>query len=215
MPVIGFVNAASAQSYARPLSAFLKGLGKSGYVDGQSVAMEYRWAEGHYDRLPSLIADLIRRKVNVIAATSTPAAIAAKETTTTIPIVFTTSGDPVKLGLVDGLSRPGGNVTGASQLNVEVAPKRLELIRELLPGATNIALLVNPTSSLADPVTRDLSAAAAPLGVKLSVVRASNDEEISSAFDSLDQLKPSGTRNWHRRVLQQPQRKTRGIGDST
>jgi putative ABC transport system substrate-binding protein len=144
MPVLGFVNASSPKGYARPLSAFLKGLGETGYVAGRNVVIEYRWAEGQYDRLPGFIADLIQRKVNAIAATSTPAAVAAKAATTAIPIVFTTSGDPVRLGFVTNLSRPGGNLTGASQLNVEVAPKRLELLHQVLPTATNIGLLLNP-----------------------------------------------------------------------
>ena len=132
-------------------SAFLKGLGETGYVDGRNVAIEYRWAEGQNDRLPAMAADLVRRQVTVIAATTTPAALAAKAATTTIPIVFEIGGDPVQLGLVTSLNRPGGNVTGVTQLNVEVAPKRLELLHELLPTASVMALLVNPTN----PTCRD------------------------------------------------------------
>jgi ABC-type uncharacterized transport system substrate-binding protein len=147
LPVIGFVNVGSSGGYAGILSAFLKGLGETGYVEGRNVAIEYRWAENRPDRLPAMMADLVQRKVAVIAATSTPAALAAKAATTTIPIVFETGSDPVQLGLVSGLNRPGGNVTGVTFLAQEVVPKSLELLRELLPTARVIALLVNP----ADP----------------------------------------------------------------
>src|SRR5258705_2761364 len=139
LPVIGFVNAASPQGYARPLSAFLKGLSEFGYVDGQNVTIEYRWAEGDANRLPGLTTELVGRRVRVIVATTTQAALAAKGATTTIPIVFETASDPIRLGLVASLNRPGGNVTGVTQTNVEVAPKRLELLHELLPTATVMA----------------------------------------------------------------------------
>src|SRR5215470_1153345 len=147
MPVIGFLNGGSRAAYAPEVDAFWQGLKEIGYVEGQNVTTEYRWAEGQYDRLPSPAADLVQHKVTVIAATSTPSALAAKAATSTVPIVFTTGGDPIKLGLVASLNRPGGNVTGSTQLSVEMGPKRLELARELFPGATT-ALLVNPTNPL-------------------------------------------------------------------
>ena len=165
MPVVGFVSAASPQGYARPLSAFLKGLGETGYVEHHNVAIEYRWAEGQNDRLPALAADLVQRRVAVIAATTTPAALAAKAATMTIPIVFEMASNPVRLGLVASLNRPGGNVTGVTQLNVELAPKRLELLHEALPTTSVMALLVNPTDpAISEPTTRDLLSAARTLG---------------------------------------------------
>ncbi|MGA7789378.1 MAG: ABC transporter substrate-binding protein [Xanthobacteraceae bacterium] len=188
MPVIGFVNSASPGGYP-PLSAFLQGLGEAGLVEGRDVAIEYRWAEGHYERLPTLLADLVQRKVNVIAATSTPAAVAAKAAVTTIPVVFTTSADPVQIGLVSNLSKPEGNLTGATQLNVEVAPKRLELMHEVLPAATNVALLINSPDPMAAPVTRATNEAAAVLGIKLHVLNAGADHDMAAVFDSLALLK--------------------------
>jgi putative tryptophan/tyrosine transport system substrate-binding protein len=193
MPVIGFVNAAFPQRYARPLSAFLKGLGETGYVDGRNVVIEYRWAEGQNDRLPAMVADLVHRQVAVIAATSTPAALAATAATTTLPIVFETSADPVQLGLVASLNRPGGNVTGVTQLNLEIVPKRLELLHELLPTASIMALLVNPTDpGIAEPTTRGLQTAARALGLQLRVLNASTERDFDEVFATLDQLRPVG-----------------------
>jgi putative tryptophan/tyrosine transport system substrate-binding protein len=193
MPVIGFVNVASPQSYSRQLAAFLKGLSETGYVDGHNVAIEYHWAEGRNDRLPAMVADLVHRQVAVIAATSTPAALAAKSATTTIPIVFETGGDPIGLGLVASLNRPGGNVTGVTQTNVEVAPKRLELLHELVPTATAIALLVNPANpALAEPTTKELKAAARTLGLELHVLNASTEREFDAGFAKLVQLGAGG-----------------------
>jgi ABC-type uncharacterized transport system substrate-binding protein len=172
MPVIGFLNGGTAEGYAPMVAAFRQGLNEAGYVEGRNVAIEYRWARGQYDRLPSLAADLVQHKVTVIAATSTPAALAAKRATSTVPIVFTTGGDPIKLGLVASLGRPGGNVTGSTQFSVEVGPKRLELARELFPGATTVALLVNPANPLAATVSKELQAVADTLGLRLHVLHA-------------------------------------------
>jgi ABC-type uncharacterized transport system substrate-binding protein len=182
MPVIGFLNGASAEGYARYLAAFLQGLKEAGYVEGRNVAIEYRWAGGQYDRLPALAAELVHRQVAVIAATSTPANLVAKAATSTIPIVFTTASDPVQLGLVASLSRPGGNVTGATQMNVEVGPKRLELAHELAPTAKLVALLVNPNNPSAETLTKNLQMVALNLGLQLQVLRASTDSEIDHAF---------------------------------
>jgi ABC-type uncharacterized transport system substrate-binding protein len=165
MPVIGFLNGGSRIGYAPWVAAFLQGLNEAGYVEGQNVAIEYRWAENQYDRLPALAAELVRRQVTVIVSTSTPAVLAARTATTTIPIVFFIAVDPVQLGLVTSLSRPGGNLTGVVSLNVEVAAKRLELLHELVSTATIVALLVNPTSTaLAETTTRELETAARTLG---------------------------------------------------
>jgi ABC-type uncharacterized transport system substrate-binding protein len=189
MPVAGFLNGASPEGYAPFVAAFRQGLREAGYVESQNVTIEYRWAEGHYDRLPSLAAELVQHKVTVIAATSTPAALAAKAATSTVPIVFTTGGDPIKLGLVASLRRPGGNVTGSTQLSVEVGPKRLELARELFPGAMTFALLVNPANPLAATVSKDLEAAADTLGMRLHVLHASTEADFEAAFATAAQLR--------------------------
>ena len=189
MPVIGFLNGASPDGYAPMVAAFRQGLKEMGYVEGQNVAIEYRWAEGQYNRLPDLAADLVRRRVSVIAATSTPANLVAKASTSTIPIIFTTGGDPVQLGLVASLNRPGGNVTGVSQLTEEVAPKRVELAHELVPTATVIGLLLNPGNSQAETMTAASQAAAVTLGLRLNVLRASTDAELDTAFSTLLQMR--------------------------
>jgi putative ABC transport system substrate-binding protein len=189
MPVIGFLNATSLDEYRPMVDAFHQGLQETGYVDGLNATIEYRWAEGQYDRLPSLAADLVQQKVTVIAATSTPAALAAKAATSTVPIVFTTGGDPIKLGLVASLARPGGNVTGSTQLSVEVGPKRLELAHELFPRATTFALLVNPTNPVTPAVSKDLEAVANTLGVRLHVLHASSEADVEAAFATASQLR--------------------------
>ena len=193
MPVVGFVNSASAKNYTTQLAAFLKGLRETGYVDGQNVAIEYRWAEGQNDRLPAMVADLVHRQVAVIAATTTPAALAAKAATTTIPIVFETGGDPVKLGLVASLNRPGGNVTGVTQTNVETVPKRLQFLHELLPTARIMALLVNPAEpALAEVYTKEVQAAARAFGLELHVLTASTERDFDGVFAKLIQLRAGG-----------------------
>ena len=188
MPVIGFLNSGSPDAFADLVRAFLQGLKEAGYVDGQNVAIEYRWANGQYDRLTTLVDDLVRRRVSVIAATSTPANLVAKAATTTIPIVFTTGGDPVQLGLVASLSRPGGNVTGVTQMNAEVAPKRVELAHELVPQASVFGLLINPTNPFAENVTRDSQAAALKLGLQLNAQHATTDAELDKAFTAFREM---------------------------
>jgi ABC-type uncharacterized transport system substrate-binding protein len=189
-PVVGFINFASAKSYARQLAAFLKGLEETGYVDGRNVAIEYRWAEGRTDRLPAMAADLVRRQVAVIAATTTPAALAAKAATTTIPIVFETGNDPIRLGLVTSLARPAGNVTGVTQLNVVVAPKRLESLHELVPAARVMGLLVNPANTTTE--MKELDAAGRSLGLELHVLNASTEHDFDGVFAKLIQLRAGG-----------------------
>ena len=194
MPVIGFLNFASTDGYRPMVTAFRQGLQESGYVEGRNVAIEFRWAEGQSDRLPAMAADLVHRPVTVIAAISAPAALVAKAATTTIPIVFETAFDPVRLGLVSSLNQPGGNVTGVTSLTMEVAPKRLELLHELIPTARVVALLVNPTDSApaAETNTRELQAAAHSLGLELHVLNASSERDFDAVFAKLIQLRAGG-----------------------
>jgi len=185
LPVIGFLYLGSPERTARQVAAFRLGLGETGYIEGRNVATEYRWAEGHFDRLPALAADLVRRRVALIVTPFSLAAIrAAKAATTTIPIVFTTGLDPVQLGLVTSLNRPGGNVTGFTALNSELGPKQLGLLRELIPGAVRVAVLVE---SPPDPIITDLQTAAAAIGQQIEVLRARTVGEIDTAFASLAQ----------------------------
>jgi len=195
-PVVGFLNAASPDRFAHVVRAFRLGLNEAGYAEGRNVAIEYRWAENQYDRLPALAAELVRRRVNVIATGSTSLAVlAAKAATTTIPIVFQTGADPVGTGLVASLNRPGGNVTGVTTLNVEMTPKRLEVLHELLPTTSAMAVLVNPINN---PVTvetdlRQIQAAARRLGMPMiHVLKASSERELDSAFSTLVQQRAGG-----------------------
>jgi putative ABC transport system substrate-binding protein len=187
MPVVGFLNGGSAWEYAHNAAAFRQGLSETGYVEGRNVLVEYRWAEGHYERLPIMAADLVRRSVAVIVANS-PSTVAAKAATTTIPIVFTTSANPVELGFVASLNRPGGNLTGVTTLGIEVGPKRLELLHELIPTASSAALLVNPTGPTAESQSKELAAAARTVGVQLHVLRASSESQLDTVFATLVQL---------------------------
>jgi len=191
MPVIGFLSGVSPQSYVHVVAAFRQGLKEAGYVEGQSIVIEYRWAQNEIDRLPALAADLVSRRVAVIATTGTPSAFAARAATTTIPIVFEVGFDPVAVGLVASLSRPGGNLTGVTNLGVEVEAKQLELLHELVPTATTIALLVNPTNrTLADMLSRDMQPAADKLGLKLQVLNASTDRDFDTVFTTLARHRP-------------------------
>jgi ABC-type uncharacterized transport system substrate-binding protein len=191
MPVVGFLQTASPDQYTIRLAAYRQGLKDAGFIEGQNVAIEYRWAEGHDDRLPEFAADLVRRGVAVIATPgSTPAAMVAKAATTTIPIVFAIGGDPVVLGLVASFNRPGGNITGITALNGELAAKRLGLARTLVPKAERFFALVNPKNrALTPPFVNDLQAAAATVGLTVEILQASNANEIDIAFANL----PSGS----------------------
>ena len=187
MPVIGFLHPQSPEVFAEPLRGFRQGLKDTGYSEGENVAIDYRWAEGQYDRLPELAAELVRRRVAVIAATGgPPAAFAAKAATTTIPIVFLVGDDPVKLGLVASLARPGGNVTGINFFAVELAAKRLELLRELVPGVTRIAVLVNPASAeVTESTLRDVETAARAITPQMQIFNVTSSREIDAAFATL------------------------------
>ena len=191
MPVIGLINGTSAQKYEPQVAAFRLGLKESGFVDGENVTIEYRWADGDYSRLPELAADLVKRQVAVIVA-NTPANIAAKKATDKIPVVFTTASDPVQIGLVTNLNHPGGNVTGVTQLNASLGPKRLELAHELLPAATDLALLVNPNDpARAEKFTHEVGEAAKRLGLQLHVLRAGTEAEIETTLAGIAQTKAS------------------------
>jgi len=193
MPTIGFLNSESPDRFASNVRAFLEGLSQAGYVEGKNVAIEYRWAESRYDRLPAMAADLASRKVAVIATpASTPAALAAKAATTTIPIVFGIGGDPVQTGLVANLNRPGGNVTGYSSMNAELAAKQVGLLHELLPAASHFAVLVNPANLSNELVTRDVQTGAAALGLQIEVLSASTNRDITTAFTTLLQKRAGG-----------------------
>ena len=184
-PVIGFLHPASARTFGHAVTAFRRGLRETGYVDGQNVSIEYRWADGQYDRLPSLAADLIRNHVDAIFAGGPPAALAAKATSSTIPIVFTAS-DPVKAGLVASFDRPGGNATGVSFFAQTLGAKRLELLHELVPNAATIGMLVNPNFPDAGAEVSDVQAAARAGGRELQIIHASNDDELEAAFADME-----------------------------
>jgi putative ABC transport system substrate-binding protein len=190
LPVVGYLGSESADLSAGRLGAFRQGLTEAGYVEGKNVTLEYRWAEGRNDRLPVLADDLVRRQVTVIVTIgSTPSALAAKAASTTIPIVFQVGSDPVEVGLVASLAQPGGNLTGVTNLNIELGPKRLQLLHELMPMATVVGLLINPTSpKLAESSTKDLQAAARTLGLQLHVLQASTERDFDTVFATLRQL---------------------------
>ena len=187
MPAVGVLNAISSVGRARELAAFRQGLNEGGYVEGRNVTIEYRSADGQYEQLLALAADLVRRRMTVIAALGAPAAVAAKAATTTIPIVFEVGADPVETGLIATLSRPGGNITGLTNLNVELGPKKLQLLHGLVPAAATIGLLVNPANPISEIASKDMQAAARTLGVEVDVLRASAERDIDEVFASLVQ----------------------------
>jgi len=189
MPVIGFLGSESPDPFASRLRAFREGLRETGYIEGRNVTIEFRWVEGQYDRLPEMAADLDRHQVSVIVANGPSAALAAKAATSTLPIVFSGGIDPVKLGLVAGLNRPGGNITGVSQFSTALEGKRLELLHELVPNAAMIAMLVNPTFPGTDSITNDMQIAARALGLKLNVLTASSEHDFDTAIASIVQLR--------------------------
>jgi ABC-type uncharacterized transport system substrate-binding protein len=193
LPVVGFLYVASPDAYRPMADAFRQGLREAGYVEGQNVTIEYHWAKDHADRLPAMASDLVHRRVTVIAATSTPAALAAQSATKTIPIVFETGADPVRLGLVTSLNRPGGNLTGVTQLTQNLVPKELEVLHELLPAVRTVALLVNPADpAVAAEETREAISAAQTLGLELNVLKASTENDLDTVFANLGQLRVGG-----------------------
>jgi putative tryptophan/tyrosine transport system substrate-binding protein len=185
MPVVGFLGSTSPDLYAHVVRSYRQGLAEAGYVEGRDVAIDFRWAESQYEGLPALARELVDRRVNVIAAGGLPAAVAAKAATTTTPIVFSIGVDPVAFGLVASLNRPGGNMTGVTNLNLELGSKQLEVLRELLPAATSMAALVNPTNPNADAHSSDLQAAARKLGIELHILHASSERDFDAVFTSL------------------------------
>jgi len=188
MPVIGFLNSGSSSALQHLTAAFRQGLNESGYIEDRNVAVKYRWADGRYDRLAELAADLVRRKVTVIFGGGPPAALAAKDATATIPIVFTSGDDPVKSGLVMSLNRPGGNVTGVSVFTGQLGAKQLGLLREVVPNAAMVAILVNPSNPLTESVTKDVQQAAATTGHRIHIVNASNESDFGPAFAAIAEL---------------------------
>jgi putative tryptophan/tyrosine transport system substrate-binding protein len=188
MPVLGFLHSAAPHTYPAMLTAFHEGLKETGYVEGQNVAIEYRWAEDRYDRLAAMAADLVSRRVTMIFANG-PSVPSAKAATTTIPIVFTAGFDPIKFGLVASLSRPGGNLTGVSILNVELGPKRLDLVRELVPATTNVAVLVNPKNPNVESLSKEMQAASRALGLQIHLLQASTEGELDAAFAKVRQTR--------------------------
>jgi len=188
MPVVGFLHDGSSDARVHVAAAFREGLSEAGFVDRRNVVIEYRWAQDRFDRLPALVAELIQRPVAVIATPgSATAALAAKAATSTIPIVFSVGSDPVKLGLVDSLNRPGGNITGVNYFTQDLGPKRLGLLRELMPAGADVVVLINPKSPITDSALKDLQAAASAVGQQLSVLHASNNQEIYAAFPAMAQ----------------------------
>jgi putative ABC transport system substrate-binding protein len=193
MPVVGILGSESPGLWVDRLRVFRQGMSETGYVEGRNVAIEYRWAEGQNDRLPALAADLVRRQVAVIVEAGTPAALAAKAATTTIPVVFIVGLDPVAIGLVVSLNRPSQNLTGVTVLSAELGPKKLELLHELAPTATDIALLINPTSgTLAETQSTDVQAAARKLGLQLHILHASTERDFDTVFEQVAQLRAGG-----------------------
>jgi putative tryptophan/tyrosine transport system substrate-binding protein len=188
-PVVGFLNSGTSAGLAHLAAAFRQGLNEAGYVEGRNVAIEYRWAEGQYERLPALAADLVRRQVTVVAATTTPAALAAKGATSTIPIVFSIGADAIAIGLVDSLSRPSGNITGVNNYLSDLGAKRLELLRELVPNATVIGMLVNPNFPDAESQSKDVKEAARRFGQQVHVMNAKSEGDLDTAFTNFAQLR--------------------------